>query len=123
MHDLAISDYQQLKEKFDTDVVYTENAPDIENYKTWYESIDKENAAKLYEQVIKDLEYSKDVKDWAETFAKMDAENAAAILEEMTGDTDLVAKILLCMTSKQRAAVMAEMDPVFAAKMTKIMYP
>lgn len=115
--------YQQLKDKFDKDVVYTENAPDIENYKTWYESIDKENAAKLYEQVIKDLEYSQDVKDWAETFTKMDADKAARILEEMTGDTDLVAKILLCMNSKQRAAVMAEMDTVFAAKLTKIMYP
>lgn len=115
--------YQELKDKFDRDVVYTENAPEIENYKTWYETIDKENAAKIYEQVIKDLEYSKQVKDWAETFTKMEAKKAAAILEEMTGDTDLVAKILLCMNSKQRGAIMAEMDTVFAAKMTKIMYP
>ncbi len=49
--------------------------------------------------------------------------NAAAILEEMTGDTDLVSDILLCMTSKQRAAILAEMDPVYAAKLTVIMYP
>ena len=53
----------------------------------------------------------------------MDAKNAAAILEEMTGDTNLVSKILLSMTSKQRAAIMAEMDSVYAAKLTKIMYP
>ncbi|MDO5383016.1 MAG: hypothetical protein Q4F06_09935 [Eubacteriales bacterium] len=115
--------YQELKDKFDREVVYADNAPSIENYKSWYESIDSDNAAKLYQQVIKDLEYSQDVKDWAETFTKMDAKNAAAILEEMTGDTDLVAKILLCMTSKQRGAIMAEMDPVYAAKLTKIMYP
>ena len=104
--------YQELKDKFDREVVYTDNAPDISNYKTWYESIDAENAAKLYEQVIKDLEYS-----------KMDAANAAAILEEMTGDTNLVSDILLSMTSKQRAAILAEMDPVYAAKLTVIMYP
>ena len=55
--------YQQLKDKFDTEVVYTDNAPDIENYKTWYESIDSDNAAKIYEQVIKDLAYSEAVKD------------------------------------------------------------
>lgn len=115
--------YQELKDKFDTDVVYTDNAPDISEYKSWYESIDSENAAKLYEQVVKDLQYSQQVKNWAETYSKMDAKNAAAILEEMTGDTDLVSDILLCMTSKQRAAILAEMDPVYAAKLTVIMYP
>ncbi len=115
--------YQELKDKFDKDVVYTDNAPSIDNYKTWYESIDPENAAQIYEQVVKDLQYSQQVRDWAETYSKMDAKNAAAILEEMTGDTDLVSDILLCMTSKQRAAILAEMDPVFAAKLTVIMYP
>lgn len=35
----------------------------------------------------------------------------------MTGDTDLVSDILLCMTSKQRAAILAEMDPVYAANL------
>lgn len=115
--------YQQLKEKFDTDVVYTENAPDIENYKTWYEAMDPDNAAKIYERVLRDIAYSDAVKDWADTFTQMDAARAAAILEEMTGDTDLVAKILLSMTSAQRAAIMAKMDPIYAAKLTKIMYP
>ena len=88
-----------------------------------YESIDADNAAELYKQVIKDLEYSQKIKDWAEAYAKMDAASAAAILEEMTGDTNLVSQILQCMTSKQRAAVLAEMDPVYAAKITKITHP
>ena len=113
--------YQDLKDKFDREVVYTDNAPDISNYKSWYESIDADNAAELYKQVIKDLEYSQKIKDWA--YAKMDAASAAAILEEMTGDTNLVSQILQCMTSKQRAAVLAEMDPVYAAKITKITHP
>ena len=86
-------------------------------------SIDADNAAELYKQVIKDLEYSQKIKDWAEAYAKMDAASAAAILEEMTGDTNLVSQILQCMTSKQRAAVLAEMDPVYAAKITKITHP
>ena len=115
--------YQDLKDKFDREVVYADNAPDIENYKQWYESIDADNAAKLYQQVVKDLQESQRVKDWAEAYSKMDAKKAAAILEEMTGDTNLVAKILNCMTSKQRGAVLAAMDPVYAAKITKIMYP
>jgi flagellar motility protein MotE (MotC chaperone) len=115
--------YQDLKDRFDQEVVYADNAPDIENYKKWYESIDSDNAAKLYQQVVQDLQESQKVKDWAEAYAKMDADKAAAILEEMTGDTDLVSDILLCMTSKQRAAILAEMDPVYAAKLTVIMYP
>ena len=97
--------YQDLKDKFDREVVYADNA------------------AKLYQQVVKDLQESQRVKEWAEAYSKMDADKAAAILEEMTGDTNLVAKILNCMTSKQRGAVLAAMDPVYAAKITKIMYP
>ena len=115
--------YDQLKDQFDNEVVYTDNAPDIEEYKKWYESIDPDNAERLYKEVVEKIEFSQRIKDWAETYAKMDAKNAAKILEEMTGDTDLVSKILLCMTSKQRAAVMAEMDTIYAAKLTKIMYP
>ena len=52
----------------------------------------------------------REVQDWAAAYAKMDAKNAAAILQEMTGDTNLVAEILECMTAKQRAAILAEMD-------------
>ena len=53
----------------------------------------------------------------------MDAADAAAIMQEMRGDTDIVSKILLCMKAKQRAAILAEMDPVYAGKLTKIMFP
>lgn len=115
--------YQQLKEQFDREVVYADNAPDIEEYKKWYEALDPENAAKLYEEVIQRISYSKKVQEWADTFAKMEPANAAAILGEMTGDTDLAAQILMSLTAQQRANIMAQMDPVFAAKLTKIMYP
>lgn len=115
--------YQELKEKFDKEVVFNDKAISIEEYKKWYEEISPDNAADIYADVVDRLNYSTKVKEWAETYAKMDPKNAAAILEEMTGDTDLVADILLCMTSSQRAKVMAEMDPVYAGKLTKIMYP
>lgn len=115
--------YEQLKDEFDREVVFTDNAPDISEYKKWYESIDADNAAALYAEVVSQLEHKQEVQDWAAAYAKMDAKNAAAILQEMTGDTNLVAEILECMTAKQRAAILAEMDTVFAAKMTKIMYP
>ncbi|MBQ4282515.1 MAG: hypothetical protein IJB96_01140, partial [Lachnospira sp.] len=115
--------YYELKEKFDREIVFNDKAPSIEEYKKWYEEISPDNAAKIYEEVLERLAHSEEVKSWSETFVKMDPENAAAILEQMTGDTDLVAAILLCMTPAQRGAIMAEMDPVYAAKLTKIMYP
>lgn len=115
--------YQELKDKFDREIVFNDNAPDIEEYKKWYEEISADNAAEIYEEVVEKIQYSQKVKDWASTYAQMEPENAAAILEEMTGDTDLVATILLSMEAEERAAILAEMDTVFAAKLTKIMYP
>lgn len=115
--------YEELKKKFDEEVVFTENAPDIEEYKSWYEEINPENAAELYVRVLERLDYSQKVKDWAATYAKMDSDAAAAILSEMTGDLDLVTQILLNLTATKRAEILAAMDPVFAAKLTHVMYP
>ncbi len=115
--------FEQLKKEFDEQVVFNENAPDIEEYKKWYEAINPDNAASLYEQVVERIQFSKKIQDWATTYASMDPAAAAAIMEEMTGDAYVVTRILLCMTPKQRAAVMAEMDPVYAAKLTAIMFP
>lgn len=115
--------YEALKKKFDEEVVFTENAPDIQEYKSWYESISPDNAQELYVKVLERLDYSQKVKDWAATYTKLDAKDAAAILSEMTGDLDLVTQILLSMNSSKRAAILAEMDPVYAAKLTHVMYP
>ena len=115
--------YEQLKDEFDREVVFTDNAPDISEYKKWYEQISPDNAAQIYKEVCEKIQYSQKVQDWATTYAAMDAADAAAIMQEMTGDTDIVSKILLCMKAKQRAAILAEMDPVYAGKLTKIMFP
>ena len=115
--------YEEMKKKFDEEVVFTDKAPDINEYKSWYEQIYPENAAELYIKVLERLNYSQKVKDWAATYSKMEASAAAAILEEMTGDLDLVTQILLNMNATQRANILAAMDPVFAAKITHVMYP
>ena len=115
--------YEELKKKFDEEVVYADKAPDIEKYKEWYEKMDPENAASIYEQVLLKINYTQQVKDWADAYSRMDAKAAAAILEEMTGDINLVSDILNNMKSAQRAAILAEMDPVYAAKITKVMHP
>lgn len=115
--------FEALRKKFDEEVVFTENAPDEEVYKSWYEEIYPENAAELYVKVLERLDYSQKVKDWALAYSRMEADAAAAILEEMTGDLDLVTQILLNMSASKRAAILAEMDTVYAAKLTHVMYP
>lgn len=115
--------YQQLKDEFDTQVVYAENAPSTEEYKAWYETIEPDNAAEIYRQVAEQYEHSQQVQDYAKAYSEMDPESAAAIFEEMTGNADLVVEILQCMKAADRAEILAEMESVFAAKITTLMYP
>ena len=117
------ANFEALKKKFDEEVVFNAKAPDITQYKTWYESIDAANAATIYQQVLEKINYTQQVKDWADAYSKMEPKNAAAILQEMTGDMNLVSAILLNMKTSQRGLILAQMDTVYAAKITKIMYP
>ena len=117
------ANFETVKKKFDDEVVFNAKAPDITQYKTWYESIDSANAALIYQQVLEKINYTQQVKDWAEAYSKMEPKNAAAILQEMTGDMNLVSAILLNMKTSQRGLILAQMDTVYAAKITKIMYP
>lgn len=107
--------------EFEQNVVFNDKAPDIEEYKAYYEEFDPENAAILYQQVVEQLEADASILAQAERFANMEPAEAAEILEVMTGDLDLVCKILENMKTKVSAAIIAEMTPEYAAKVTKKM--
>ena len=115
--------FEEIKEKFYEEVVFSLSAPDIEEYKTYYESIDPENAEVLYKQVVEQLEYDAMVEDYAKTYSTMKAKEAAAIFDTMTDDFELVADILQNMSTKARADILGKMDPANAAKLTAIMEP
>ena len=115
--------FEETKEKFYEEVVFSHSAPDIEEYKTFYESIDPENAEVLYKQVVEQLEYDAMVEDYAKTYSTMKAKEAAAIFDTMTDDFQLVADILQNMSVKARADILGKMDPANAAKLTAIMEP
>lgn len=115
--------YEELKKIFDEEVVFNDKAPDIKEYREWYEALSPENSAAIYEKVLISQQYSDAIQDLANTYSKMEPDKAAAIFEEMTGDMDKVATLLLCMKDTKRQAILAEMDPVYAGKITKIMYP
>lgn len=114
-------DFEERVAEFDKNVVFAEAAPDIEEYKKYYESIEPENAAEIYRQVVEQLKYSDAIQEKADIYKNMDPEAAAAILETMTADIESVAQILLAMKPKESAEILAEMDSIVAAKITKKM--
>lgn len=110
--------FAQRVKKFDENVVYNSKAPDTEEYKTYYEEIQPDNAASIYREVVKNFEYTQEIKDQAETYAKMTPESAAAILSEMSNDLTLVASIMDSMQASKSAAILQAMEPTVAAQVT-----
>jgi flagellar motility protein MotE (MotC chaperone) len=114
-------EFEKRQLEFDEEVVYAQAAPDIEEYKKYYEQINPANAEIIYRQVVEQLQYSKAITEKANIYKNMDPEAAARIMETLTADIESVAKMLLAMKPKESAAILAEMDSVVAAKITKKM--
>jgi flagellar motility protein MotE (MotC chaperone) len=113
--------FEARVKEFDKKVVFNDAAPDIEEYKAYYEAINPTTAEEIYRQVVEQLRYSEAIQEKANIYKSMDPKAAAQILETMTADVEAVAQILLSMKSKESAAILAEMDNVVAAKITKKM--
>jgi flagellar motility protein MotE (MotC chaperone) len=111
------------KEKFYEEVVFSDEAPDIEEYKAYYESIDPENAEVLYKQVVEQIAQDEELDDYVSTFSSMKPKEAAAIFNTMTDDLGLVADILMQMDAQSRADILGKMDSDTAAKVAEIMEP
>ncbi len=113
--------FEAKVKEFDEKVVFADQAPNIEEYKKYYESIEPANAEEIYRQVVEQLQYSNAIKEKADIYKKMKPDAAAAILQTMTADIDTVAQMLLSMNASQSSAILAAMDPTAAAKITKKM--
>ena len=116
-------EFQRVKTEFYEEVVYAENGPGAEAYQKYYESMDPTTAEYIYKQVVTQLEESQEVQDYAEAYSQMKPKQAAGIFESMTDDLDLAARILKVMSAEDRGAIMGQMDPEVAARLTKIMDP
>lgn len=116
-------EFERIKTEFYEEVVFSENAPDIENYKEYYESIDPDNAEYLYKQVITQIETDKTMDNYVQAYSEMKPKAAAAIFEEMTDNLDLVAEILYRMDPAPRSKILGAMDSEVASQLTKLMDP
>ena len=86
--------FEEEKAKFYKEVVFSDQAPDINEYKKYYESIDPQNAENLYKQVVEQQEKDDDMSDYVKAYSQMKPKQAAAIFDTMTDNLELVAKIL-----------------------------
>ena len=123
IYKLEQDEFEKNKEKFYEEVVFSDEAPDIETYKTYYESIDPENAEVLYKQVVEQIEYNNMLEDYVKTYSSMKPKAAAEAFNAMTDNLDLVADILMNMSAQSRADILSKMEPEIVAKLTAIMEP
>lgn len=115
--------FEEEKAKFYKEVVFSDQAPDINEYKKYYESIDPQNAENLYKQVVEQQEKDDDMSDYVKAYSQMKPKQAAAIFDTMTDNLELVAKILSAMKADAGGDILGNMNTDTAAKVTKLMEP
>ena len=115
--------FEEEKEKFYNEGVFSDQAPDIEQYKEYYESIDPDNAELLYKQVVEQQQTDSKISDYVKGYSQMKPKEAAAIFDTMTDNLNLVAQILENMDAQSRADILGKMNSDTAAKVTEIMNP
>ncbi len=116
-----MADFEDRKYEFDKYVVFAENAPSVDEYVKWYESISPENAERIYEIAIQKEAYSATIREKAAYYEKMKAAAAAEVFENMTADLEYVCKLLYCMKTDSVSDILSKLDPLFAAKLTRKM--
>ncbi len=91
-----------------------------EAFKTYFESVDPENAKLIYAEVAKQLQADVNTKKFAQIYAAMDAAAASKIFEQLgTSQMDMIAQTLQAMSKENSSAILASMTPAFAAQLTK----
>jgi flagellar motility protein MotE (MotC chaperone) len=107
---------KELKQKIDELIA----KGDKDSFKTYYESLDPENAKLLYSQVVKEQQSDENIKKFAQVYAAMDAAAAAQIFEQLgNSKIDMTAETLKAMSKENSSAILASMTPAFAAKVTE----
>ncbi len=116
-------EFQRIKTEFYEEVIYSEDGPGPEAFLEYYEALDPETAANIYQQVVAQEVYDKEIETYAQAYSEMKPKEAAGIFEAMTDDLELAAKILGAMQPDDRGKILGAMDPEVAARITKIMEP
>ena len=65
------ADFEAEKQKFYQEVVFSDSAPDIEEYKQYYESIDPADAEIIYRQVVEQTAANDEMDDYVKAYSSM----------------------------------------------------
>lgn len=115
-------DFKKRVLEFDRSVVFGDEAPEIEEYKNYYEAINPDNAEIIYRQVIYDVNVSQEIQEKADIYSQMDPKAAAKIFETLSNDTDLLLLILSNMSKSSASEILSEMNPELAGTLTKKLF-
>lgn len=115
--------FESKKKEFYDEIVYGETAPDADTYIEWYNTLDAEYAEKIYKEILESKQVDKEILSLAASYESMDSKKAAKILESMKNDLDTVALIMNNIGTEAQGKILAEMEPDYAALVTKKMLP
>lgn len=113
--------FEKRVREFDINVVFNSQAPDIEEYKKYYEEINPETAEEIYRQVLEQLQYDESFQQKADYLKNMKPGTAAEVLQEMTADMQWICKVLACMKTTEATEIMNKMEPLFVARVLQTM--
>ena len=116
-------EFEKIKNEFYEEIVFNDKAPDINEYKKYYEQIDPENAESIYREVVGEVVKDEEIEAYVKAYSAMKPKQAAGIFESMTDDLQLAAKILKEMSADDRGKILGVMNPEIAAQITKILEP
>jgi flagellar motility protein MotE (MotC chaperone) len=107
---------EELQKKLDELIA----SGDTEAFREYFESVDPENAAALYKEIIEKYQIDENVKKFAQVYAEMDEASAAAIFEQMgNSELEMIAETLQAMNRKDASEIIESMSPGFAARVTE----
>ena len=117
--------FEKIRDEYYNEGVFGDSAPDITEYRKYYEEIDPVNAEILYKQVVQQEQVDEELKDYAKAYSQMKPKDAAEIFESqvMRGYIELTAKILKQINADARGDILGAMDPEVAGQVTKVMEP
>lgn len=119
----SVDQFNAQRQKFYQEVVFSDDAPDIKEYKAYYESINPASAENIYRQVVQQLEEDSMLSDYAAAYSAMEPAQAASIFDGMQDNFRLVARILSVMSAEDRGNILAQMNTENAAAITAMMEP
>lgn len=87
---------------------------------TYFEKLEPENAALIYEEVMKEEQVDAEIKKFAQIYAEMKSDAAAQIFEQLgNSQIDMIAETLKAMNRTSASKILESMTPSFAARVTQ----